>query len=109
VSASAGQANLALTNRRPDFDGTGTEVVDPWAAASATPASWHGRNLDAESHHAQNVHPRAPSTGCQQAAISRALGGSVRRGEDEDLITQRESNRSAGGSRSRPGFGSRGG
>jgi hypothetical protein len=26
------------------------------------------------------------------------IGGSVRRGEDEDLITQRESKRSAGGS-----------
>jgi hypothetical protein len=29
------------------------------------------------------------------------IGGSVRRGEDEDLITRRESKRLAGGSRSR--------
>ena len=29
------------------------------------------------------------------------IGGSVRRGEDEDLITRRESKRSVGGSRSR--------
>lgn len=33
------QANVAVTNRLPDLDGTGIEVADAWAAASATPTS----------------------------------------------------------------------
>ena len=39
VRLSGNRPNVARTNRLPDFDGTGIEVVDPWAPANATPAS----------------------------------------------------------------------
>jgi len=39
VRLSGNRPNVARTNRLPDFDGTGIEVVDPWAPANATSAS----------------------------------------------------------------------
>ncbi len=42
--------------------------------ARRQPARRHGRNLDAGSHHAQNIHSGAPPAGGQQAAITAQVG-----------------------------------